>query len=177
LFGNAEQDVYFCTVSITPLPRGHIGERTTQSITDYTRDAYRAINRDLRNGIVTDQAAELIEAVSSLPAISGTTYRSFTIDDLSSYETLLKAKKNDGQPITFDAFSSTSRSQSIANRFNGNVRLVIEGKTGRDIAPMSDAPQEQETLYLPALTCLIRSVTTAKVGGKLWSITVVLTEI
>ena len=46
-------------------------------ITDYTREAYRSINQNLLRGIVTGQAAELIEAVASLPAVPGTAYRTF----------------------------------------------------------------------------------------------------
>ena len=142
-------------------------------ITDYTRDAYRDINRNLFNGIVTDEAAELIEAVTDLPKLPGTTYRTFTVDDLNEYVASVKSSKT----ITFATFSSTSRLLPVANRFKGNVRLTIRGKTGRDIAPMSDSPNEQETLYLPGLTCQIIRLKRIKVGGQLWSVEIDLVEI
>ena len=142
-------------------------------ITDYTRSEYREINRDLLSGVSTTKAAELIEVVSSLPASPGVTYRTFWVDEVAEYVERLKSSKT----VTFAAFSSASRLQAIANRFNGNVKLMIHGKTGRDIAPMSDKPSEQETLYLPALTCQIVKVRTIKVGGKVWSVEVELIEI
>lgn len=70
----------------------------------------------------------------------------------------------------FAAFSSTSRSSAVARLFNGSVTLTIQGKTGRDIAPMSDKLTEQETLYLPGLICQVVKVKTVKVGGQVWSI-------
>ena len=138
------------------------------TITEYTRSTYRDINRTLLTGVVTDQAAELIEVVASLPTTPGATYRTFWVDDITDYATQLRASK----AITFAAFSSTSRSSAVASRFNGNVKLNIQGKTGRDVAPMSDKPAEQETLYLPGLICQIVKVRTVKIGGQVWSVEV-----
>ena len=56
------------------------------------------------------------------------------------------------------------------------MKLTIQGKTGRDIAAMSDNPIEQETLYLPGLTCSIAKVKTVKIGGKVWSVEAELVE-
>ena len=143
-----------------------------QAITDYTRHNYRDINRNLLDGIVTEQAAELIEVVNSLPTLPGMTHRTFWVNDIAEYADRLKSSKT----ITFAAFSSTSRMQAVAKQFNGNVKLIIQGKTGRDIAAMSDNPAEQETLYLPGLTCSIAKVKIVKIGGKVWSVEAELVE-
>lgn len=143
-----------------------------QAITEYTRSTYRDINRNLLAGIVTDQAAELLEVVATLPPTPGATYRTFWVDDIADYAARLKASRT----VTFAAFSSTSRSSVVASRFNGNVRFTIQGKAGRDIAAMSDKPAEQETLYLPGLTCQIVKVRTVKNGGKVWSVEAELIE-
>lgn len=143
-----------------------------QIITDYTRDAYRDINRSLLNGIVSEQAAQLIEAISDLPAKPGTTYRTFWVDDLEGFIETLKARQ-----IVFEAFTSTSRSQYIAGKFRGNVRLTIEGYSGRDIAPYSDAPNEVETLYLPGRTFRVRRVKVQKIAGKIGVIEADLVEL
>lgn len=148
-----------------------------QIITDYTRHAYRDINRSLLNGVITEQAAELIEAVGSLPALPSLTYRSFHVSDLPAYVEWLRAHKQTKQILTFAAFSSTSRLRRVADRFRGNVRLVIQGKTGRDIAQFSDAPNEEETLYLPGLKCQITKLRTVKVGQQIWSVEIELTEL
>ena len=146
-------------------------------ITEYTRSNYRDINRNLLKGIVTDQATELIEAVTELPALPGTTFRTFWVDDIAAYAEWLAENRQGKQPLRFDAFTSTSRIQAVAKRFNGNVRLTIQGKNGRDIAAMSDAPTEQETLYLPGLTCQISKVRTFKAAGRVLSVEVELMEL
>lgn len=142
-------------------------------ITAYTCDAYRDINRNLFNGVVTEQAAELIEALSQLPAMPGTTYRTIWIDDLNAYADWLKNQK----VITFNAFASTSRIQSVAVRFNGNVKLTIQGISGRDIAPFSHAPHEAETLFLPARRLRVKRVKVVKVAGRIGVIEAELVEL
>lgn len=144
-----------------------------QAITEFTRSTYRDINHNLLNGIVTEQAAELIEIISNLPTLPGTTYRTFWMDGIAEYAERLRASRT----ITFSAFSSTSRSQAVAAKFNGNVKLTMVGKTGRDIAPVSDNPSEQETVYLPGLTCQIIKVKTIRIGGKVWAVEAELIEL
>ena len=142
-------------------------------ITAYTRDAYRDINRNLLNDVVTQQAAELIEALNQLPPMPGATYRTFWTDDLTAYAEWLKSQK----VITFPAFTSTSRLQAIANRFNGNVKLTIQGITGRDIGPFSHAPHEAETLFLPARRLRVKRVKVTKVAGRIGIIEAELIEL
>ncbi|GAA4458739.1 hypothetical protein GCM10023189_31450 [Nibrella saemangeumensis] len=144
-----------------------------QIITEFTRSTYRDINRSLLAGVNTQQAIQLIDAVSGLPTLPGTTYRTFWVDDIAGYTEQLKTSKL----ITFRAFTSTSRSKGVAEQFNGNVRLTIEGKTGRDIAAWSDNLAEEETLYLPELTCRIKKVRTIKIGGKVWAVEAELVEL
>ncbi|MGF7219055.1 hypothetical protein GGR92_005235 [Spirosoma lacussanchae] len=142
-------------------------------IREYTKSAYRDINRNLRNGIVTEQAAELVEAVSKLPQTPAITYRAFWMDDIGGYVQWLRSNK----VITFDAFTSTSRDRRVANDIRGNVMMTITGKTGRDIVAYSKYRHEQEVLYLPGLRCRITKLNTVKVAGKLWSVTLELKEV
>ena len=140
--------------------------------TDYTRDAYRDINRSLLNGVVTEGAAQLIEALSDLPAMPGKTYRTFSVDNLEEFAQMLKTGI-----IRFRAFTSSSRSAFVANQFNGNVQLTIDGFSGRDVAPFSDAPNEVETLFLPDRVFRVKRVRVKKFMGVLGSIEAELTEI
>lgn len=155
-----------------PIAEVNYRRPVVQTITEYTRSTYRSINRNLLLGIVTEQAAELIKAVSSLPSLPGTTYRTFWLDNLEPFIATLKV----GQ-IRLKPFTSTSRSQIVANRFNGNVRLTIQGKTGRDIAPLSDAPNEMETLFLPNCTFRVIRVNTNKIGGRISTVEAELIEL
>ena len=143
-----------------------------QTITDYTRSTYRSINRNLLAGITTEQVSELIEAVNSLPTFPGATYRTFWIDDLKSFIETLRV----GQ-IRLKPFTSTSRSQAVANKFNGNVKLTIQGKSGRDISPFSDAPAEVETLLLPGCNLRVTRVRTKKVGDHIIAVEADLIEL
>ncbi len=133
-----------------------------QAITEYTAHAYRSINRSLLGGVITQQANELRDALNRLDPLPGTTYRTFWVDELEQYATALKTS----QTITFDSFVSTSRLAEVAAKFKGNVKLTIQGRTGRDIAPFSDSPAEQETLFLPGLTFQIKRVRVVKIGGR-----------
>ncbi|RIV19409.1 hypothetical protein DYU11_25240 [Fibrisoma montanum] len=143
-----------------------------QVITEYTRHSYRAINRALSAGDVTEQAAALIEAVSALPALPGTSYRTFWVDDLEGMVTTLKSGK-----VLYSAFTSTSRLRSVAERVNGNVKLTIEGYSGWDIAPYSDAPLEMETLFLPGRTFRVKRVRVKTIAGRLGSVEADLVEL
>ncbi|MBO0937860.1 hypothetical protein J2I47_14980 [Fibrella sp. HMF5335] len=144
-----------------------------QIITDYTREAYRPINRNLLQGIATEQAKTLFNAVAALPMMPGTSYRTFTVDNIEQYVEQIKRSP----VLTFAAFSSASRLQPVALKFGGNVRLTIEGKTGRDIAVYSDAPREAETLFLPALNLRIRRLKTVKVAGQIVAVEIEANEV
>ena len=144
-----------------------------QIITEYTREAYRSINRNLLRGVVTEQANTLFDAVVALPLMPGTSYRTFTIDNIEQYVEEIKRSP----VLTFAAFTSTSRLQPVALRFGGNVRLTIEGRTGRDIAVYSDAPREAETMFLPALQVRVRKIKTLRVGGQVVAIEVDVQEL
>ena len=143
-----------------------------QVITEYSRHNYREINYNLRNGIVTEEAAKLIEVVNQLPAMPGPTYRTFWLDGLTEFVATLRAGV-----VRFRAFISTSRSQAVAARFNGNVWLTIDGKSGRDIAPFSDAPVEVETLFLPGCVFRVVRVKQSKIAGKVGRIDVEMIEV
>ena len=144
-----------------------------QIITDYTREAYRSINRTLLQGVVTEQANTLFDAVAALPLMPGTSYRTFTVDSIEQYVEEIKRSP----VLTFVAFTSTSRLLPVALKFGGNVRLTIEGKTGRDITPYSDAPREAETLFLPALQVRVRKIKKLRIGGQVVAVEVEVQEL
>jgi len=58
----------------------------------------------------------------------------------------------EGSRLTYHSFTSTTRSVQVLNRFSGNTRFKIEGTSGRDIAWLSEHPDEEETLFRPG-TC------------------------
>lgn len=144
-----------------------------QIITDYTREAYRSINRNLLQGIVTEQANTLYNAVAALPTMPGTSYRTFAVNNIEQYIEQIKRSP----VLTFVAFTSTSRLVPVALKFGGNVRLTIEGRTGRDIAVYSDAPREAETLFLPVLQVRVKKVKTLRVGGQVVAVEVDVQEL
>lgn len=143
-----------------------------EAIRNYTAHAYRQINSGLLKGQQPEGAAELAAALSALPAAAGTCFRTIWVDELDAYAAQVKASK----ALCFPAFTSTSRSEATARRFNGNVLFRIEGRTGRDIARYSDAPAEAETLFTMGTTFVVKSVKAKKIAGRVFSLEISLIE-
>lgn len=147
---------------------------TTQSaaIKSYTESGYRHINRNLLKGVTTPEATTLAEALATVTPVAATTFRGMNIDEVDSYFVSLKK----GETLSFATFLSTSKSQAIAEKF-GNVQFTITGKSGRDIANLSDAPAEQEVLFPAGATFVIKAVKATKVAGRVFKIFVTISEI
>jgi hypothetical protein len=116
------------------------------AIRDYSDSGYRRINEQLRARAITfsirRKISILISALGELPNFQGDVFRGAAIE-----EGLLKKYQRVGQVITERAFVSASRSPSKA--FSGNVRFYIISKRGKEIAPWSAYPDEEEVLFSP----------------------------
>lgn len=56
-----------CLLSLKPATEVNYRRLTVQTVTEYTPSSYREINHNLLVGVVTQQAAELIDVVANLP--------------------------------------------------------------------------------------------------------------
>ncbi|SDU68287.1 ADP-ribosyltransferase [Jiangella alkaliphila] len=118
------------------------------ALTDYTGPGYRDMNNALRNtdaDIPADLQARIDRvsaALANLPAHPGTTYRGVDLPDD------VLARYQPGETVPERGFTSTSTDPSVAEgAFDGNVIFIVEGRTGRDVAPYSEFPNEAEILY------------------------------
>lgn len=109
-----------------------------------TNEGYMAINPALRQ--VTELTPELDafvgharDALNKLPA-----YNKATMRGISSLPESVLEHNQIGNIISDNAFMSTSAGQP----FPGNITIIVKGKSGRDIAFVSDYP-EAEVLYPP----------------------------
>lgn len=143
------------------------------AIRSYTGNAwYRKVNRALREGQYADDNAmqALVEAaqngMAKLPKHIGRTNRGMSLygpeldQALSTYRV--------GAIVEENGFVSTS----TASGFGGNVRVVVNGRTGVDVAPISHYSNEAEVLFMPGTRFRVDS---AIKDGDRWTIT--LTEI
>lgn len=142
------------------------------AIKSYTESGYRHINRNLLKGVTTPEAITLTEALATVAPVAATTFRGMNIDEVDSYFASLKK----GETLSFATFLSTSRNQAIAEKF-GNVQFTITGKSGRDIANLSDAPAEQEVLFPAGSSFIIKAVKATKVAGRVFRVFITLSEI
>lgn len=117
----------------------------------YTDKYHEPLNRQLRFNALSPQMRQFVEvmdeAVQALPARPGEVFRAIQIDDAHQLDGLLAkfgAAGIDDEPITFPAYTSASR---LRVRFAGNVVFRIIGINGRDIAPVSSHPGQNETIF------------------------------
>ena len=81
-------------------------------------------------------------------------YRGANLSD----DLIQKFRTNNGAYLMFPAFTSTSRNRAKAEQF-GNTLFIIHTNTssGNDVAPLSDYPDEEETLLNADFSFHIRS--------------------
>lgn len=132
--------------------KGIVPNTELAAIHHYTRGdipAFRALNKQLRAGFISDFNAAfselLSDGLSRLRAYSGTVYRTMKLNKTTLREFVEKAlgKKD----VTFDGFTSASKSESVAfGTFEGKIKtkrsetvchFEILSKCGRDISDIS----------------------------------------
>ena len=140
----------------TALP--HLTTLDKAAIYYYTDDGYEALNRQLHaSGGHHDTlfGQGLAIALAKLPAYVGVVSSGVRLrpEELRHY----RARAEDGQPIDWPAFLSTSRKASIARQYTrsppNGVLFVIQSRTGRLIEEISkfgvDGQNEYEVLFIP----------------------------
>lgn len=120
-------------------------------IAAYTGSHYRALNLALRTGsagAAQKKVEKLLnEALSLGPAYKGAVYRGLSLSgsERAAFIAMHKAAQASGSAIGHAQFNSTSR--SAGSSFGGNIRIVIDSKTGVHVKPISLHPGEDEVLF------------------------------
>jgi hypothetical protein len=96
-------------------------------------------------------AKELEDSLLKLKGWTGQSYRGIKFNSSSEQKEFLDNVKRSGQ-VKFKAFQSTTSSETVANSFMGTnklgVKLVIDGKSGRDVKEFSRNKNENEVLFM-----------------------------
>lgn len=147
------------------LDKKYPGIKNTEkaALIDYTRgdvSDFRHLNKQLMKGKLSDFNAAFSEllssALSKLPAVEATVYRTIRLNRTRLDEWRLKAASE--AETLFEGFTSTSIDfdavkdfilKKAARRKNNetDVILIIKGKTGRRISEFSKFPEQQEVLF------------------------------
>lgn len=123
----------------------------------------KAKGRDLKNtSKARDWAIQLVMAVRVLWSDDGPSkvYRSVPNATLDIYD---RAKASNSM-VQWDAFSSTSASRDVANKFKGSngvlfvIRRDPNHAAAADISEYSQFPGEQEVLLLPGMRFRVRDI-------------------
>ena len=124
----------------------------------YSDEGYEVLNRQLHtsggdNSTLFGQG--LVAALAKLPAYAGVVNGGVFLppEQLQYY----RARAQDGQPVSWPAFLSTSQKATIARQYlyssGKNCLFVIQSRTGRLIAEISkygvDGQNEYEVLFVP----------------------------
>lgn len=140
-----------------------LDEHHMVAIRHYTQDGYEAMNAALhqgRDGPSTVAVGVLNDALSRLPAYDGPVVRRVTMDA----EAL--AKHVPGSIVDYPAFTSATRGTSDVFEHRPH-RLIIDGKTGRDISQWSAYRRsELEVLFGVPRSFVVRD--RRAVGGEIW---------
>lgn len=130
------------------------------AIAHYTGSGYWEMNQQLRARTVTPGSSmeQRVEALSTalgkLPKYEGPVFRGtiLTPEQISRYEP--------GKFVTERAFTSTSTDPGKA--FPGNVRFLIDSRTGRDVSAYSGAPESEVLFDRDTVFEVLKTTTDAK---------------
>lgn len=89
------------------------------------------------------QVSRLDSAIGKLPTYEGRTYRGVRFNSAEEKAQFIAAHQP-GAKVEYKQYTSTSKNPSVAS---GDVRIVVEGRSGRDISGRSQDKPEQEVLY------------------------------
>lgn len=128
-------------------------------------------NRRMEHGTLSEgeqaMAADIAQALRRFPRFEGRSYRNLQFRSQADYDAFL-AKHTKGARVTWRAFTSTSKRPNGYPLFgDGVVHLVVDGRSGRDIADTYGMPRQQEVTYLPGTELTVTKVTTANDGKAL----------
>lgn len=130
----------------------------------YTDAEYGKLNAYLRGEMPSTPHLENYKNLlnNSLDAIpkkyEGVAYRATTLEKsvINQYKKALKS----GDPVVHDYFTSTSTKES--GSFDGNVRFILQSKTGKDISPASLYDWEGEILFKSGTSFKVTKMNKAK---------------
>jgi len=134
--------------------------KSKAALSAYTGDAFRDLNRGLRNkdGLTAEQrvlVSDLSAALKKLPAYQGTVYRGVGLKSEAEVSDIAE-RLNNSRTEGFPAFTSTSTSREVARHYAGDgprVLYSIESKRGRylsDYSASATTPKsntEREVLF------------------------------
>lgn len=159
-------------VPATPiLPHPGLTEPQTRAVVAYTGAAYQELNRALRRagrpGRVPKTWRPMVDvldrALEALPPAPGTVWRGGWLFG-PSWDRVKRLRE--GQFVQFVAYTSTSRNP---NHYRGTqeqfVNMRIAQASGRDVAPLSQHPYEQETLIPRGRVFVVRRKTIMPTGA------------
>ena len=138
------------------------------SLANYVRTTFRMLNKRMNEGAVKENDLAVIGRVTSalkkFPTFDGRTYRNLKFDSAEAYDAFL-SEYADGNTVSLKAFTSTSKRPNGYPLFGDYVvHMVIDGKSGADIADTYGIPRQQEVILLPETNIKVTSVGTANDG-------------
>ncbi len=143
-----------------------------RSLAGYTQTTFAMMNKKMLDGTVDpvkDQPVvdRVLSALKKFPPFEGKTYRNLKFKTEEQYNDFLE-KHAAGNTVPLKSFTSTSKRPNGYPLFGERVvHMVIDGKTGADIADTYGIPRQQEVILLPGTEIEITSVTTASDGHPL----------
>ena len=146
-------------------------EKEQVSLEGYISTTFGLLNKRLYTGTLPAKDIPVVErlktALGKFPTFEGRTYRNLKFESETEYSDFL-SKYAEGTTVTLDAFTSTSKRPNGYPKYGKYVvHMVIDGKTGADIADTYGVPRQQEVILLPGTTIEIPKVTTANDGHPL----------
>ena len=138
------------------------------SLGNYVKTLFRVLNNRLYSGTMSDKDQPMVDRITSalkkFPTFDGKTYRNLSFQDESSFNAYL-SEFAQGNTVTLKAFTSTSKRPNGYPKFGDYVvHMIIEGKSGADIADTYGIPRQQEVIFLPGTQLKINSIGTANDG-------------
>lgn len=148
--------------------RFHLTTDEGRSLGNYIQTTFAMLNKRLNSGEVSAADAPVVMRVTSalekFPTFSGRTYRNLKFNDIEAYNSFLSEYAN-GNTVTLKAFTSTSKRPNGYPLFGDYViHMVVDGKSGADIADTYGIPRQQEVVFLPGTSIQVNGIGTANDG-------------
>lgn len=146
-------------------------EKEGATLENYTEWLFKRLNKELFTDTLREEhqpmVDRLVSALKKFPTFEGTTYRNLKFENEADYNKFL-ADHAEGQTVPITAFASTSKRPNGYPKFGEYVvHMVIDGKTGADIADTYGIPRQQEVILLPGTEIKVTKVAKANDGKPL----------